>query len=302
MRYLLGDERDRPRLDRAFKGVDVIIHAAALKQVPALEYNPTEAVKTNIMGAMNISQAAVDAGVKKIVALSTDKAAAPINLYGATKLCSDKLFVAAQNMIGSKDVAFSVVRYGNVFGSRGSIVPVLHRLRAGGKAKITDERMSRFNISLNEAVNFVLSAITESRGGEIFVPKLKSYQLGKVFEAVVPECAVTVIGRRPGEKLHELMVPADEAYRTVDIGDRYIIEPDTVDVDSNPTYQRRLNDKSGVKVPAEFGYDSGENTEWCTVEELRAQYRKWCTDYGYEIPAVVAEGATQDSAKKQRTQ
>jgi UDP-N-acetylglucosamine 4,6-dehydratase len=228
MRYFLGDVRDPARLQRAFRGVDIIVHAAALKQVPALEYNPTEAIKTNIMGAMNIIEAAIDCNVNKIVALSTDKAAMPVNLYGATKLCSDKLFVAGNMSAGSGRTRFAVVRYGNVFGSRGSIVPVIHALRQKEEKMIglTDVRMTRFNITLTQAVNFVLSALVTMHGGEVFIPKLPSYKLPQVAAAVAPECATRVIGRRPGEKVHELMVPEDEAYRTKEIADRYIIEPE----------------------------------------------------------------------------
>ena len=274
LRFLLGDVRDAGRLRRAFRDVQIVVHAAALKQVPALEYNPTEAIKTNIMGAMNIIEACYDCKVEQLVALSTDKAAAPINLYGATKLCSDKLFVAGNGVAGKEGTKFSVVRYGNVFGSRGSIVPVLHKLRPSGKIALTDVRMTRFNISLDDAVNFVLSGLAIQQGGEIFIPKLPSYKLPVIAQGVCPEAEVTIIGRRPGEKLHELMVPADESYRTVDIGDRYIIEPEA---EAAAKYTRPSSYKP---VPEGFAYDSGANTEWNTPEELREQYISWCAYYG----------------------
>jgi len=274
LRFLLGDVRDYNRLRRAFQDVQIVIHAAALKQVPALEYNPTEAIKTNIIGAINIIEACQDCGVEQLVALSTDKAAAPINLYGATKLCSDKLFVAGNSVSGKAGCKFSVVRYGNVFGSRGSIVPVLHKLRSSGKIGLTDVRMTRFNISLNDAVNFVLSGLAIQQGGEIFIPKLPSYKLPVIAAGVCPECEVLIIGRRPGEKLHELMVPADESYRTIDIGDRYIIEPEA---EAAAKYTRPTNCKP---VEEGFCYDSGTNSEWCTAEELHEQYVAWCAYHG----------------------
>ena len=274
LRFLLGDVRDVSRLKRAFRGVQIVVHAAALKQVPALEYNPTEAIKTNILGAMNIIEACHECGVEQLVALSTDKAAAPINLYGATKLCSDKLFVAGNSVSGKDGCKFSVVRYGNVFGSRGSIVPVLHKLRPTGKVGLTDVRMTRFNISLDDAVNFVLSGFAIQQGGEIFIPKLPSYKLPVIAQGVCPECEVSIIGRRPGEKLHELMVPADESYRTVDIGDRYIIEPEA---EAAAKYTRPSSYKA---VEEGFAYDSGTNTEWNTPEEIREQYVAWCAYYG----------------------
>jgi UDP-N-acetylglucosamine 4,6-dehydratase (inverting) len=279
LRFFLGDVRDPNRIARAFRGVDIVIHAAALKQVPALEYNPTEAIKTNIIGAMNIIDGCLNCGVKQLVALSTDKAAAPINLYGATKLCSDKLFVAGNSIGGVGGTNFSVVRYGNVFGSRGSIVPVFHELRKKGKVGITDSRMTRFNISLGDAVNFVLSGLAIAQGGEIFIPKLPSYILPTIAKAVCPECEVWEMGRRPGEKLHELMVPADESYRTVDVGDRFIIEPEG---DAKCNYTRS---ESSKPVPEGFDYNSGNNTEWNSVEELRKQYVDWCATYGVSADA-----------------
>jgi len=283
LRFFLGDVRDYSRLTDAFQGIDIIVHAAALKQVPALEYNPTEAIKTNINGAMNIIKAAKVCGVKQIIALSTDKAAQPINLYGATKLCSDKLFVASNTSRGANGPIAAVVRYGNVFGSRGSIVPVLHALRPTGVVGLTDVRMTRFNITLEEAVNFVLSNLLIMQGGEIYIPKIPSYKLPLIADAVTPECEVKIIGRRPGEKLHEIMIPADEAYRTVDIGDRLIIEPEG----DGHSYSRV---KSAKAVPEDFEYHSGNNTEWCTIQELREQYvEHYCKKYGYEIPKAITD-------------
>ena len=278
MRYFLGDVRDKDRLRTAFHGVDIIIHAAALKQVPAIEYNPGEAVKTNILGAMNIIAAAKEQGVSKIIALSTDKAAQPVCLYGATKLASDKLFVASNTARGTTGPIAAVVRYGNVFGSRGSVVPLMHDRRATGKFGITDVRMTRFNLPLIEAVNFVLSNLCIMQGGEIFVPKIPSYKLPLVAEAVLPECEVDIIGIRPGEKLHEVMVPKDEARKTVDIGDRYIIEPEGT---GHEDYVRQTNAKL---VPEDFEYHSANNTVWNTVEELRAQYLEWVDEVGLQVP------------------
>lgn len=281
LRFFLGDVRDRERLMSAFKGIDIIIHAAALKQVPALEYNPAEAIKTNVNGALNIIDAAVERGVGKVVALSTDKAAMPINLYGATKLCSDKLFVAGNTAVGAGPTRMAVVRYGNVFGSRGSIVPVIHRLRQLPEKMIglTDERMTRFNITLQQAVNFVLSTLALMRGGEIFVPKLPSYRLPVIAEAVAPECSTKIIGRRPGEKIHELMVPEDEAYRTKEVSDRYIIEPDWGTIGA---FQYESLE-GATPVPEGFSYNSGSNPVWCEPQELKEQYKAWCAEYGYEF-------------------
>ena len=281
MRYFIGDVRDTTRLHRALKNVDIVVHAAALKQVPALEYNPTEAIKTNVFGAMNLVEASIDCGVQRLIALSTDKAAMPINLYGATKLCSDKLFVAGNQSAGSQDTRFCVVRYGNVFGSRGSIVPVFHAMKEAGRETITitDNRMTRFNITLAEAVNFVLSAMVLMHGGEIYVPKLSSYKLPVVAEAIAPDLRQEIIGRRPGEKFHELMVPEDEAYRTVETDDRYVIEPDwAAPLKEAGTWS---SIEGATPVAEDFSYNSGKNTEWCTVEELRAQYADWLVEYGH---------------------
>ena len=223
MRYFIGDVRDAQRVQRALEGVDIVVHAAALKQVPAAEYNPFECIKTNVLGAQNIIDACLDQGVKRVVALSTDKAAAPINLYGATKLCSDKLFVAANNIKGSRDARFSVVRYGNVMGSRGSVIPFFLAQRASGQLPITDPTMTRFNISLQEGVEMVLWAIANAQGGEILVPKIPSYRITDVAAAIGPHCRQVVVGARPGEKIHEEMITASDSLNTVDLGPYYAI-------------------------------------------------------------------------------
>lgn len=225
VRYFIGDIRDEARIRRALEGIDVVIHAAALKQVPAAEYNPFECIKTNVLGAQNLIEACLDSGVKRVVALSTDKAAAPINLYGATKLCSDKLFVAANNIKGNRDIRFSVVRYGNVLGSRGSVVPFFLNKRKSGVLPITDSDMTRFNISLQEGVDMVLWSIENAWGGEVLVPKIPSYRVVDVAQAVGPECEHPVIGIRPGEKIHEEMITASDSFNTVDLGSYYAILP-----------------------------------------------------------------------------
>lgn len=263
LRYFLGDVRDRERLERAFHGVDVIVHAAALKQVPAAEYNPFEFVKTNVMGAQNIINAAIDRGVEKVIALSTDKAANPINLYGATKLCSDKLFVAGNSYSGDVDTRFSVVRYGNVFGSRGSVVPFFKELaKTGGSIPITDSRMTRFWITLQQGVDFVLKCLDLTVGGEIFVPKIPSMKVVDLAKALAPACEPEITGIRPGEKLHETMVPEDDARRTLEFDDYYVIQPD---------FHWWLKDhhKHGKTLPEGFHYSSDSNDRWLTIEELR---------------------------------
>jgi UDP-N-acetylglucosamine 4,6-dehydratase/5-epimerase len=265
LRYLIGDVRDKERLYRALEGIDMVIHAAALKQVPACEYNPFEAIKTNIMGAQNLIEAAMDQGVKNLVALSTDKAAAPINLYGATKLCSDKLFAAANNYKGKRDINFSVVRYGNVMGSRGSVIPFFLERRKSGVLPITDPAMTRFNISLQEGVEMVLWALKNALGGEIFVPKIPSYRITDLAKAIGPECRHPVIGIRPGEKVHEEMITTSDSFNTVDLGKYFAILPSAglYSVDSYCTTY-------GAKpVPPGFCYNSGTNTDFLTVEPLR---------------------------------
>lgn len=263
IRYFIGDVRDKDRLYRAFHGVDYVIHAAALKQVPAAEYNPFEAVKTNIWGAENIINAAIDRGVKKVIALSTDKAANPINLYGATKLCSDKLFIAGNSYVGQDDTAFSVVRYGNVVGSRGSVIPFFLMKRKTGVLPITDPQMTRFWITLEQGVAFVLDCLERMVGGELFVPKIPSMNIMDLANAIAPECKKEIVGIRPGEKLHETMVPRDDARRTLEFEDYYLIQPDF------KFWSRRFDNNNGKPVSKDFEYNSRTNSWWLTVEELR---------------------------------
>jgi UDP-N-acetylglucosamine 4,6-dehydratase (inverting) len=265
MRYFIGDVRDLDRFKRACEGIDIIVHAAAIKQVPTAEYNPMECIKTNINGAYNVIQGALDCGVQKVVALSTDKAAAPINLYGATKLCSDKLFIAANNMRGSRNLSFSVVRYGNVMGSRGSVIPFFMKKRHEGVLPITDTRMTRFNISLLEGVEMVINAIENAWGGEIFVPKIPSYRITDVATAIAPDAEQKVIGIRPGEKIHEEMITDADSYTTVDLGQYYAILPQ-LPIWDKASYMKAFDAKP---VPAGFRYNSGTNTEWITPEEIR---------------------------------
>jgi len=262
LRFFIGDVRESERLHRAFDGVDVVVHAAALKQVPAAEYNPFEAVKTNILGAQNVIDAAIDRGVHRIVALSTDKASSPINLYGATKLVSDKLFVQGNSYAGARDTRFAVVRYGNVGGSRGSVVPFFQSRAQHGVLPITDERMTRFWITLDQGVDFVLSSLDVMRGGEIFVPKIPSMRVTDLARAIAPEARVEIVGIRPGEKLHEEMISLDDARRTVDVGDRYVIQPE---------FGWWGNDHlDGRSLPEGFAYTSDRNDMWLDVDALRA--------------------------------
>ena len=265
IRYFIGDVRDKDRLNRALQGIDIVVHAAALKQVPACEYNPFEAIKTNILGAQNLIEAAMDNGVSKVVALSTDKAAAPINLYGATKLCSDKLFVAANNFKGKRDIKFSVVRYGNVMGSRGSVIPFFLKKRSEGILPITDERMTRFNITLDDGVALVLKALADMWGGEIFVPKIPSYRITDVAEAIAPACRLSLVGIRPGEKLHEEMITTTDAINSVQF-DRYFVILPSIPLWDVQAFIAAFN---GVPCPDEFAYNSGTNDQWLSVEELR---------------------------------
>jgi UDP-N-acetylglucosamine 4,6-dehydratase/5-epimerase len=266
LRYFIGDIRDVDRLRRALEGIDVVIHAAALKQVPAAEYNPFECIKTNVLGAQNLVDACLDSAVKCVVALSTDKAAAPINLYGATKLCSDKLFIAANNVKGARDIRFSVVRYGNVLGSRGSVIPFFLDRRATKVLPITDPAMTRFNISLDEGVDMVLWAIENALGGEIFVPKIPSYRIVDVAKAIGPECAYPVVGVRPGEKIHEEMITSSDSLNTIDLGRYYAILP-SADESLRRLY---LSRPDVVAVPPGFVYDSGTNRQFLTVAEIRS--------------------------------
>ncbi|MEM6857628.1 MAG: UDP-N-acetylglucosamine 4,6-dehydratase (inverting) [Pseudomonadota bacterium] len=270
LRYFIGDIRDLDRLRRALEGIDIVVHAAALKQVPAAEYNPFECIKTNVMGAQNVIESCFDTGVSNVVALSTDKAAAPINLYGATKLCSDKIFTAANNIRGSRDLRLSVVRYGNVIGSRGSVVPFFLAQRASGVIPVTDPAMTRFNISLQEGVEMVLWALENAHGGEIFVPKIPSYRITDVAEAVAPECEIKIVGIRPGEKIHEEMITSSDSLNTIDLGPYYAILPST----SQQLDEAFLAKRGGTLVEPGFAYDSGSNPDFLSVEQLRALVRK----------------------------
>ncbi|OJJ19635.1 UDP-N-acetylglucosamine 4,6-dehydratase (inverting) [marine bacterium AO1-C] len=269
LRYFIGDVRDGERLKRACEGIDYIIHAAALKHVPVAEYNPMECIKTNIFGAENIINAALDCGVKKVVALSTDKAAAPINLYGATKLCSDKLFVAANNMKGNRDLTFSVVRYGNVMGSRGSVIPFFLQKRQEGILPITDAEMTRFNILLEDGVDLVLYSLENAIGGEIFVPKIPSYKITELAKAIGPDCEQKIIGIRPGEKLHEEMITITDSLNTIETGKYYIIVPNHPFKSYEDNLKEYLRHYEAQKVARGFSYNSGKNSQWLTVEELR---------------------------------
>jgi UDP-N-acetylglucosamine 4,6-dehydratase/5-epimerase len=263
MRYFIGDVRDKERLHRAFHEVDYVIHAAALKQVPAAEYNPFEAVKTNVLGAQNVIDVAIDQGVRKVIVLSTDKAANPINLYGATKLCSDKLFIAGNSYVGEAGIKFSVVRYGNVVGSRGSVIPFFLKCKKAGVLPITDPRMTRFWITLEQGVNFVLNCLEHMVGGELFVPKIPSMNMMDLAKAIAPECKIEVIGIRPGEKLHEIMVPKDDARRTLEFDEYYVIQPDF------KFFDRRFDHNSGKPVPDDFEYNSETNLWKLSVEEMK---------------------------------
>ena len=270
IRFFLGDVRDQQRLRRALEGIDTVIHAAALKQVPAAEYNPMEFVKTNVLGAENIIQACLDTSVSNVVALSTDKAAAPINLYGATKLCSDKLFTAANNIKGDRNLRFSVVRYGNVMGSRGSVIPFFLQKAQQGVLPITDPEMTRFNISLDEGVDMVLWSLLHAKGGEILVPKIPSYRITDVAEAIGPSCQKPIIGIRPGEKVHEEMITVADSFTTIDLGKYYAILP------SDPATLNQYQDSSTQFAPVRtgFSYNSGDNTEFLDVDSIRSLIRQ----------------------------
>jgi len=262
LRFFIGDVRDQERLHRAFDGVDIVIHAAAMKHVDACEYNPFEAVKTNIQGAQNIVEAAIGCGVEKVIALSTDKACAPVNLYGATKLASDKLFIAANAYVGDKSTRFAVVRYGNVVGSRGSVVPFFKKIKETGVLPVTDERMTRFWITLDQGVQFVLDNLERMHGGEIFVPKIPSMKVTDLAKAIAPECDIKIIGIRPGEKLHEAMIMEDDARHTVEYDSYYVIQPEF------PFWSSKFSE-DGKKLPSGFEYTSDQNEDWLTVKELR---------------------------------
>jgi UDP-N-acetylglucosamine 4,6-dehydratase len=266
LRYFIGDVRDEYRVRRALKDIDYVIHAAAMKHVPIAEYNPMECVKTNVIGAENIINACLDSDVKRVVALSTDKAAAPINLYGATKLVSDKLFIAANNIRGWKNLRFSVVRYGNVMGSNGSVMPFFMKAGQTGEVPITDERMTRFNISLEEGVDMVLYALQNAWGGEIFVPKIPSYKILDVAEAIAPSATKKTVGIRPGEKLHEEMITSSDSYTSYDLGDYYVILPQVPAWDK----EEYIRENKAKPVPEGFSYNSGENDSWLGVEDIRS--------------------------------
>jgi UDP-N-acetylglucosamine 4,6-dehydratase len=263
LRYFIGDVRDQQRLVRAFHGVDIVVHAAALKQVPACEYNPSEAIKTNILGSSNVIEAALEAGVKKVLALSTDKAVNPVNLYGATKLAAEKLFVQSNAYAAGTTTRFSCVRYGNVVGSRGSVVPLFIRQRTGGQVTITDERMTRFWISLEQGVRFVIRCIEQMQGGEVFVPKIPSMKMVDLAQAIAPDCEIQVIGIRPGEKLHEVLINEDEARTTVEMEDMYVVQP------AEALWFGRAWQDKGKALPDGFRYGSNNNTQWLSIEQIR---------------------------------
>ncbi|MFZ4621891.1 MAG: UDP-N-acetylglucosamine 4,6-dehydratase (inverting) [Bacteroidota bacterium] len=268
MRYFIGDIRDLPRLQKAMEGVDVVIHAAALKQVPAAEYNPFEAVKTNILGGQNVIDASLASGVHKVVALSTDKAAAPINLYGATKLASDKLFVAANNHRGAHDIGFSVVRYGNVMGSRGSVIPFFMQKKSEGVLPITDERMTRFNITLQQGVDFVLQSLQRMWGGELFVPKIPSYKVVDVAEAIAPGMPLKIVGIRPGEKLHEEMITETDSLNTIEFDSYYVILP-SMQLWDIEKFRMESSTAPGRKCEFGFKYNSGTNSDWLSIDQIK---------------------------------
>lgn len=262
LRFFIGDVRDERRLERAMDGVDAVIHAAALKQIVAAEYNPFECIQTNVVGAQNVIDASISVGVKRVVALSTDKASSPINLYGASKLAADKLFVAANHYASHSDTRLSVVRYGNVLGSRGSVVPLFQQLAPTGRLPITDKRMTRFWITLDQAVRFVIDAFDRMEGGEIFVPRIPSMRMTDLAEAIAPEATLEEVGIRPGEKLHEEMISIDDARRTVDLGDYYVIQPILSQWDGR-------GPSKGRPMPEDFSYRSDTNDEWLSVDDLR---------------------------------
>jgi UDP-N-acetylglucosamine 4,6-dehydratase len=278
VRFFIGDVRDFERLKRALKGIDFVIHAAAMKHVPIAEYNPMECVKTNILGAENVINACLETDVQNVVALSTDKAAAPINLYGATKLASDKLFIAANNIRGANPIKFSVVRYGNVMGSNGSVIPFFLKKRNEGVLPITDPCMTRFNISLDEGVEMVLHALETAWGGELFVPKIPSYKIMDVAIAIGPDCKHEIVGIRPGEKIHEEMITSSDSFYTYDLGKYFAILPQ-LHKWSLPEFIEKFN---GVKVKQGFRYNSGENTEWLSVEEIRTLI-KLHVDHAFKV-------------------
>ena len=270
LRFFLGDIRDKNRLKRALFGVDIVIHAAALKQVPAAEYNPIEFVKTNVLGAENLIECCLNSDVKRLVALSTDKAAAPVNLYGATKLCADKLFVAANNIIGKRDIKFSVVRYGNVMGSRGSVIPFFLKESSKNELPITDINMTRFNILLKEGVQMVIWALKNMLGGEIFVPKIPSFRITDVAKAIAPNLPIKIIGIRPGEKIHEEMITTSDSFSTIDLGNYFAILPS-----DRTVHEKYINEEINfTEIDKNFSYNSGDNTHFLTVKEIKDLIQK----------------------------
>ena len=273
LRYFLGDIRDLDRLKRAFKDVDIVVHAAALKQVPACEYNPFEAIKTNILGSQNVIDAALDCGVKKVLAISTDKAVNPVNLYGVTKLGAEKLFIQSNSYAGGRETRFSCTRYGNVVGSRGSVVPVFLQQRHTGKLTVTDERMTRFWISLEQGVRFVIRCIEQMHGGEVFVPKIPSMSVKDLGAAIAPECEIVYSGIRPGEKLHEVLVSEDEARSSVELDDMFVVQP------TGTLWFGREWEKIGKKLPDGFRYASNTNTEWLDLEGVKAMIKPFQDAY-----------------------
>ncbi|MFN4149616.1 MAG: UDP-N-acetylglucosamine 4,6-dehydratase (inverting) [Candidatus Sericytochromatia bacterium] len=270
MRYFIGDVRDKSRLLMALRGIDTVIHAAALKHVPIAEYNPMEFIKTNINGAQNVIEACIESNVERVIALSTDKAAGPINLYGATKLCSDKLFVAANNITGDKDIKFSVVRYGNVIASRGSVIPYFKKLIEQGSdfLPITDDKMTRFFITLDQGVDFVLKSLERMQGGEIFVPKIPSIKILDIAKIMAPEKEIKIVGIRPGEKLHEVMCPIDESHITLEFKDHFVIKP-TIKMTGYTDFNINSVGEVGKSVPLDFEYNSGNNSEWFSEEQIK---------------------------------
>ncbi|HOG21241.1 MAG TPA: UDP-N-acetylglucosamine 4,6-dehydratase (inverting) [Flexilinea sp.] len=276
LRYFIGDVRDLDRMKRAFQGVDIVVHAAALKQVPACEYNPFEAVKTNILGTENVIDAALDMGVKKVLAISTDKAVNPVNLYGVTKLAAEKLVIQSNSYAGGRETRLSCVRYGNVVGSRGSVVPVFLKQRSTGRLTVTDERMTRFWISLEQGVHFVIRCIEQMHGGEVFVPKIPSMKVKDLAAAVAPEAEITYTGIRPGEKLHEVLISEDEARNTVEFDDMFIVQP------SGTTWFGRDWEKLGKKLPDDYHYSSNNNTEWLDLEGIKKMIAPFMESYDQE--------------------
>jgi len=269
IRYFLGDIRDKDRLDRAMEGVDYVIHAAALKQVPAAEYNPFEVIKTNVIGAQNIIEACLNTNVKKVIALSTDKACAPINLYGATKLCSDKLFISANNIVGKRKLSFSVVRYGNVMGSRGSVIPEFFKQKKSGSINITNKNMTRFNITMQQSIDLVIWSLKNSIGGEIFVPKIPSYKILDLAKTIAPDAKINIIGTRPGEKIHEELITESESGNAVELKKYFVILTSLITDSNGKALKNYWNSKKNKKIKKEFSYKSNTNNDFLSVENIK---------------------------------